>query len=137
LLYHCTAKKICNLTVEEFGMNLILVNDLADWFPGETPILTEEEIKIALYNGQPEAWKIFFHLRGENVSTTEYNEILSFMRYQENNSNYKQLCNILNQQCLGNTGQGPGRNNNQGGQIMIINHMLDALPATSDKFDLA
>jgi hypothetical protein len=44
LLYLHTAKKICNLTVEEFGTNLILINNLADWFPRETHILTEEEI---------------------------------------------------------------------------------------------
>jgi hypothetical protein len=100
--------------VEEFGTNIILINDLANWFPGETPILTEEEIKIAFYNGQPEAWKMAFTSVGENVSTMGYNEILSFMRYQENNSNYKQLRNTLNQRRLGNAGRGNGRNN-QGG----------------------
>jgi hypothetical protein len=69
LLYLRTAKKICNLTIEEFGTNIILINDLANWFPGETPVLTEEEIKIAFYNGQPEAWKMAFTSVGKNVYT--------------------------------------------------------------------
>jgi hypothetical protein len=98
LLYLRTAKKIHNLTVEEFGTNIIFINDLANWFPGEMPVHTEEEIKIAFYKGQPEAWKMVFTSVGKNVSTTGYNEILSFMRYQESNSNYKQLRNTLNQQ---------------------------------------
>jgi hypothetical protein len=56
-------------------LNLLLCNQLADWLPGPTPVLTADELKQTFFNAMPHLWTILSHANHEHTSATNNKSI--------------------------------------------------------------
>ena len=80
VLFMRTVKKEPTITVEQFESNILLTNALTNWLPGDTPILTDNEIKHTFFNGMPVTWREKYRAANMNPSTDTFTNILSYMR---------------------------------------------------------
>lgn len=92
-----TITKGPNTTAEEFEWNLLLCDQLTDWSPGTTPVLTADELKQ-----KPSSMEC--HIRGlpssENQAKINISRqvMLAHMHDCQKESNAKQMKNMLKQQ---------------------------------------
>jgi hypothetical protein len=109
-----TITKGPNTTAEEFEWNLLLCDQLTDWSPGTTPVLTADELKQ-----KPSSMEC--HIRGlpspENQAKINISRqvMLAHMHDCQKESNAKQMKNMLKQQKKknpSNGGRGQGRSDN-------------------------
>jgi hypothetical protein len=116
VLHLRTITKGPDVTVEEFESNLHLCNQLTDWLPGPTPILSSEELKETFFNGMPHSWSTKFRESGQNQHNVTSQVTLACMRNCQKESNAKQTKNVLKQQQKqnpSNGGRGRGQNNDR------------------------
>ena len=93
LTYLRTVKKGVSQTCELFEANLAHCNKLTAWLPGQSPILTENELKNIFYNGMPQAWLSTFSASAQTVDGISYSALMSYMRGREKDANKKQYLN--------------------------------------------
>jgi hypothetical protein len=102
---------------------------------------SQEEIKIAFYNGQPEAWKLAFtSSMGNNVSTLSIMKfyLASVMKKTIPTSNSCKIPLINNVWGTPDKEiEDPEGTITREEKTTIVDHMLDTIPAMNNKFDLA
>jgi hypothetical protein len=105
-----------NTTVEEFQSNLLLCNQLTDWLPGPTLVLTADELKQTFFNAMQHLWTTKFRESGQQENLVTKQAMLACMRNCQKESNAKHQKNMLKQQQKRdpyNGGRGRGRNSDR------------------------
>jgi hypothetical protein len=92
--------------VKKFESNLHLCNQLTDWLPGPTPILSADELKQTFFNGMPHSWTTKFQESGQNQHHVTSQDMLACMRNCQKESNTEQIKNMLKQQQRQNPSNG-------------------------------
>jgi hypothetical protein len=118
ILWMRTVTKGYSMSTEVFDSNLRLTNSLTEWLPGNSPILTEPELKTTFFNGMPQAWKAAYRAAGKNYQEESHTAILAYMRGSERESDLKAKRNVAKQQRNGSLNRSIGGKNNSssGGQ---------------------
>jgi hypothetical protein len=117
ILWMRTVTKGYSMSTEVFDSNLRLTNSLTEWLPGNSPILTEPELKTTFFNGMPQAWKAAYRAAGKNYQEESHTAILAYMRGSERESDLKAKRNVAKQQRNGSSNRSiGGKTNSSGGQ---------------------
>ena len=93
----CLPKKPRTLAVQQFYYCLRELNGYIQWLPGNKPALLEEQIKQALYNGMPPAWRDCFVNSGASLGKSRIADLCHYFRKQETKAAQKQLKNERSQ----------------------------------------
>ena len=79
------------MNVRDFQMNLENCNNIADWMPGSSPILTEDELKRVFVLAMPKRWPVSYSNAGRTAaSDTKVGLVTYFARCEAlavNNAN--------------------------------------------------
>ena len=85
LQYLCQSfpKKPKRITVQVLVTLVQQLNNVADWLPGNMPILTEEELKQAYHDRMPNPWIEWLAATGRTVPGETLNSLRSYFAQQE------------------------------------------------------
>jgi hypothetical protein len=78
-----TSRKPPTMDVTAYYCRLRVLNQYLDWLPGDTPVLTPEELKQVFHDGMPERWRHFYRMSGRSVQMDSPAEIHQFFRRQQ------------------------------------------------------
>jgi hypothetical protein len=77
------SRKPPTMDVTAYYCRLRVLNQYLDWLPGDTPVLTPEELKQVFHDGMPERWRHFYRMSGRSVQMDSPAEIHQFFRRQQ------------------------------------------------------
>ena len=92
-----SARKPRHTPVQTFWYLMREYNSYALWLPGNEPALTENQMKQAIHDAMPEAWRERFGNAGNSVGSMTTPEIVQYFRKQENLAARKMAENNLAQ----------------------------------------
>ena len=76
------------MSVRDFQMYSENCNQVADWMPGTSPILTDDELKRALVQAMPDTWQTAFSQAGRTVTGCTLLECISYFEQVETSANH-------------------------------------------------
>ena len=76
-----------SMSVRDFQMNLENCNTIASWMPGESPILTEDELRRVFVHAMPEVWQTTFLNAGRTVANTTMLDCVAYFGRVETAAN--------------------------------------------------
>ena len=66
---HNVHKLLDKINMHDFQMNLENCNNIAEWMPGSSPILTEDELKRVFVLAMPKRWQVSYSNAGCSAAT--------------------------------------------------------------------